>query len=146
GGSVAGASEFAREVRAARARKPVIAWANHLLASAAYWGLAGATEIVATPSALVGSIGVYTLHDDISEAPAKLGIKRQVFSAGKYKAEGVDGGPLSAEARAHIQQLVSTAYGRFVTDVASGRGISATAVRDGYGQGRLLDAAAAQAA
>lgn len=143
GGSVAGASEFSREVVAARMKKPVIAIANHTMASAAYWAMAGAAEIVATPSAMVGAIGVYTIHDDYSDALAKLGVKRSVISAGKYKAEGADGGPLSPEARAHIQQLVSTFYGRFVADVARGRGVSATAVRDGYGQGRLLDSQSA---
>src|SRR5215831_3181215 len=95
GGNVAGTSEFAREVLRARAIKPVIAHANHLMASAAYWAMAGATEIVASPSALVGSIGVYTMHNDISAMLDALGIKREVFAAGKYKAEGVDGGPLS---------------------------------------------------
>src|SRR5262245_22245027 len=64
GGNVAGATEFSKEVRDAAAKKRVVAVANHLMASAAYWALAGATEIVATPSSLVGSIGVYTIHDD----------------------------------------------------------------------------------
>jgi ClpP class serine protease len=44
GGNVAGASEFAREVLRARATKPIIVQAHHLLASAAYWPMAGATE------------------------------------------------------------------------------------------------------
>jgi signal peptide peptidase SppA len=146
GGNVAGASEFAREVLRARTIKPVIAHANHLMASAAYWGMAGATEIVASPSALVGSIGVYTLHEDISAMLGELGVKREVFSAGKYKAEGVDGGPLSDDAKAHVQSLVDGAYGRFVGDVAKGRGIKAADVRNGYGEGRTLSADAALAA
>lgn len=146
GGNVAGASEFAREVLRARTIKPVIAQAQHLLASAAYWGMAGATEIVASPSALVGSIGVYTLHDDISALLGELGIKREVFSAGKYKAEGADGGPLSDDAKAHVQSLVDGAYGRFVGDVAKGRGIKPADVRSGYGEGRTLGADQALAA
>src|SRR5262249_7858847 len=61
GGNVAGAEEFAREVLKARTQVPVIAQSNHLMASAAYWVGSCATEIVASPSSLVGSIGVYTL-------------------------------------------------------------------------------------
>jgi len=143
GGNAAGASEFAREVLRARTQKRIIAQSNHLLASAAYWPMAAATEIVASPSSLVGSIGVYTLHDDISEGLAKLGIKRQVFAAGKYKGEGADGGPLSDDAKAHIQDLIDGAYNRFVGDVAKGRGVKPSDVRNGFGQGRALSAEAA---
>jgi signal peptide peptidase SppA len=146
GGNVAGATEFAAVVREAAAKKPVIAVAHHLMASVAYWAMAGATEIVATPSSMVGSIGVYTIHNDVSEALAKLGIKRNVFSAGRYKAEGADGGPLAPEAQAHVKALVDSAYGRFVADVARGRHVLGQAVRTGFGEGRVLDAEAAKAA
>ena len=138
GGNVAGATEFAREVLKARVTKPIIAQAQHLMASAAYWVCACATEIVASPSAMVGSIGVYAMYDDISEALAKLGIKRELIVAGKYKAEGVDGGPLSDDARAHIKALVDDTYIRFIGDVSKGRGITAAAVRGGYGEGRCV--------
>ncbi len=139
GGNVAGASEFAREVLRARTVKPVVAVANHLMASAAYWGMSGATEIVASPSALVGSVGVYTIHDDISAALDALGVKREVFSAGKFKAEGVDGGALSADAKLHVQGLVDGAYGRMVGDIAKGRGVKPADVRSGYGEGRTVN-------
>lgn len=146
GGNVAGASEFAREVLRARVQKPIVAQAQHLMASAAYWPMAAATEIVASPSSLVGAIGVYTLYDDISAALESLGIKREVFVAGKYKAEGVGGTGLTAEARVHIQELIDGAYNRFVGDVAKGRGVTPAAVRSGYGEGRALDAEAAKVA
>lgn len=143
GGNVAGATEFAREVLKARTKKPIIAQINYLGASAAYWAIAGATEIVASQSAMVGSIGVYTLHDDISEALAKAGIKREVISAGKYKAEGADGGALSDGAKEHIKALIDQVYARMTTDIANGRGVKATAVRSGFGEGRTVSAEAA---
>jgi signal peptide peptidase SppA len=143
GGNVAGASEFAREVLRARTIKRIVAQSNHLMASAAYWPMAAATEIVASPSSLVGAIGVYTLHDDISAALEQRGIKREVLSAGKYKAEGADGGPLTEEGRAHIQSLIDGTYGRFVGDVAKGRGVKPSEVRNGFGQGRTLSVEAA---
>lgn len=140
GGNVAGASEFAAEVRTARATKPIIAQVNHLMASASYWPLANATKIVATRSSMVGAIGVYHLHNDISESLAKMGIKRTVISAGKFKAEGADGGPLSKEALDHIKALAEGAYSRFVDDVAKGRGVKVSDVRNGFGEGRAVDA------
>jgi len=146
GGSVAGASEFAREVLKARTVKPVIAQAQYLMASAAYWPMACATEIVASPSAMVGAIGVYTIHDDITEALGKLGVKREVIGAGKYKTENVGGGPLSDEARAHVIGLVEANYTRQVVDISKGRGCSAADVRNGYAEGRCVDVEAALAA
>jgi signal peptide peptidase SppA len=143
GGNVAGASEFARALREAAVKKPVIAVANHLMASAAYWAMSGATEIVASPSAMIGSIGVLSIHDDLTAALEKLGIKRTIISAGRFKAEAHGGGPLSAEAQAHLQQLISTAYGRMAADIARGRGVPVQTVRSGYGEGRLLDSEAA---
>jgi signal peptide peptidase SppA len=140
GGNVAGATVFHQQVAAANKQKPVIGQVQYTGASAAYWALAACEEIVAAPESLVGSIGVFALHDAIGEALARRGIKREVMSAGKYKAEGVDGGALSPEARAHVQGLIDGAYGRFVGDVARGRGVTPAAVRDGFGEGRVVDA------
>jgi hypothetical protein len=57
GGQVAGVSEFAEQLRAAAAIKPVIAYVSDLGASAAYWIASAASEIVAreTPPFLVPS-------------------------------------------------------------------------------------------
>lgn len=140
GGNVAGATEFARAVMKARVRKPIIAQANFLMASAAYWPMACATEIVASPSALVGSVGVMAMHEDISAALEKLGVRRQVITAGKFKGEGADGGPLTDEALAHITGMVNTAYTTFLGDVAKGRGVTVAQVRAGYGEGRCIGA------
>jgi signal peptide peptidase SppA len=143
GGSAAGAAEFAAELRAIRARKPIIAQANHQMASAAYWVMANATKIHASPSALVGSVGVYTIHNDLSEALAKLGIKREYLSAGKYKIDGNETAPLSESAREHITALLGHTYDHFVGDVAKGRGVTVGAVRNGFGEGRVVTAEAA---
>jgi signal peptide peptidase SppA len=140
GGSVAGATEFAREVLRARTFKPIIAQAHYEMASAAYWIGACATEIVAAPSALVGSIGVYTIHEDLSKALEQDGIRVTFISAGKYKVDGNDTEPLSESARARMKALVDTNYARFVGDVAKGRGVSEASVRGGYGEGACVDA------
>lgn len=138
GGNVAGATEFAREVLKARTQVPIIAQAQHLMASAAYWLSACATDIVASPSSLVGGVGVYTIHDDMSAALERLGIKRDVIAAGEYKGEGVDKGPLSEDARAHRQRLVDSVHTRMLADIAAGRGVTADTVRTTYGRGRVF--------
>jgi signal peptide peptidase SppA len=145
GGNVAGATEFAREVLKARTQKPIIAQAQFLMASAAYWVSACATEVVAAPSAKVGVPEVYALYDDISEALKLEGIKREVIFAGKFKPDGVDDGPLSDEARAHIKALCESFYSYEVADIAKGRGVKESEIRNGFGEGRILTAADALA-
>lgn len=146
GGTVSGLPELAAEARALRGKKHVVALANSLTASAAYWLASQADEIVATPEALVGSIGVFTTHDDYSAMLERIGISTTYISAGKYKTEANPDQPLSDEARAHLQSIVDDAYGLFVGDVAAGRGVTPAVVRSDYGQGRVLTAKDAVAA
>lgn len=152
GGAVEGIAELAAEIRAARGTKPIVAVAHHMASSAAYWLAASADEIVASPSAIVGSIGVFTAHDDVSEAQAKLGVKRTVISAGKHKAEGALGQPLPEEAREHVQAQVNEIYAMMTSDIAKGRSyggrtVGVDVVRgETYGEGRVLLAKAALAA
>jgi signal peptide peptidase SppA len=140
GGSVEGVEEFADEIRAARGVKPMTAVADYLMASAAYWIGSQADEIVASPSSMVGSIGVYAIHTDASGAYEMLGVRPTLIKAGKYKAEGIDFEPLSDEARGHFQESVDDSYDAFVSAVAKGRGVTPAAVRSGYGEGRALTA------
>lgn len=144
GGNVVGVQEFADEVFAARSVKKIYAVANNQMASAAYWIASQANEIIGTPSADVGSIGVFTMHFDKSAAMEAAGVKATIIKAGKYKAEGNETEPLSQEAKDYTQGRVDEVYGMFVSTVARARGITATAVKNGYGQGRSLFAKAAK--
>lgn len=146
GGSVEGIPELAAEIRRARAQKPITAVANALAASAAYWIAAQATELVVTPSAQVGSIGVYSLHEDHTAALERQGVKISMLRAPAFKAEGAPFEPLSDDARASLQAKVDAFYGMFVADVAKGRGVPAATVRADFGQGRTVLAKDAVAA
>lgn len=144
GGAMSGVTELANEIFAARDKKRIVAVANTLAASGAYWLAAAAHEIVATPSALVGSIGVFTVHSDRSAQLEQDGVKVTVISAGKYKAEAIDAKPLTDDARAGIQAIVDDGYAMFVRDLAKFREVSASTIRNGYGEGRVLGAKAAK--
>jgi signal peptide peptidase SppA len=145
GGSVYGVDELADTIYGARGQKPVIGIANSLCASAAYYIGSACSELYCTPSGEVGSIGVYTAHQDISKMLAEDGINVELISAGKYKTEGNPYGPLTDEARAAIQQSVNGYYNMFTKAVARGRGVPVAQVRDGMGQGRCLSASDALA-
>ncbi|NUN51827.1 MAG: S49 family peptidase [Planctomycetaceae bacterium] len=138
GGTVPGVMEFADEVLRAREQKRIVAVANPRAASAAYWIAAAASELVVMPSGDVGSIGVYTVHEDISRALEEAGVKVSVMRAGKFKAEGLPYEPLTDEGRAAVQERLDVHYDRFVKAVAKGRGATAAAVKAGFGQGRMV--------
>lgn len=143
GGAVSGTDELSSMIFAARGVKPIIAHVNANAASAAYWALSAADEIVVTPSGAVGSIGVFGVHDDVSGALEKVGVKKTLISAGKFKTAGNPFQPLDDDTRARIQARVDASYERFVGAVARNRRVSVARVREGFGQGEMVDAEAA---
>ena len=146
GGSVFGVAELADALFQARGQKPIVAVANSLMASAAYWIASQADEIVATPGGQAGSIGVIAMHEDWSKAEEQEGVGVTLVTAGKHKGEMHPHAPLSDEDRAALQAGVDSYYAMFVKAVARGRGVQAAAVRSGYGEGRVLGAVEAKAA
>ncbi|NMV36784.1 S49 family peptidase [Ralstonia insidiosa] len=138
GGSVYGVQELAAEI--SNAKKPVIAIANSLAASAAYWLGCAASEFYVTPGGEVGSIGVWQAHQDWSKALADAGVNTTLISAGKYKVEGNPYQPLDADAQQFMQSRVDDYYATFTKAVAKGRKVGIDQVRSGMGQGRVLGA------
>lgn len=145
GGQVAGVPELAEKVFKARGTKPIIAVANSMMASAAYYIASAADEVVATPSALVGSIGVVMLHFDESEAMKSLGVTPTLISAGKHKTSGNPYEPLTDETRELLQEMVDESYDQFVASVAKHRATTKRDVKARYGEGFVLTAAPAKA-
>jgi signal peptide peptidase SppA len=138
GGSVYGVQELAAEI--AGARKPVVAVANSLAASAAYWIGSAASEFHITPGGEVGSIGVWSAHQDISQALAEAGVKVTLISAGEFKVEGNPYEPLTADALAFMQSRIDDYYAAFTKGVAKGRKVGIDAVRSDMGKGRCFGA------
>jgi capsid assembly protease len=122
---------------------PITAIANPMCCSAAYYLASQADDFVATPSAMVGSIGVFARHVDFSGQLEQDGVKVTLVSAGDNKTNGNPYEPLSDTARAEIQDSVDGFYEDFVNAVAQGRGMSPQDVLDHFGQGRTFSAAAA---
>jgi len=140
GGQVDGIEELSQKIFEARGQKPIVAVADHTMASGAYWIGTAADEVVASPSSEMGSIGVFAAHVDMSQALEKEGVKVSLISRGKYKIEGNPYEPLSEEARTAIDARVGDYYESFVNSVARNRGVKVAAVRNGFGEGRVVGA------
>ena len=138
GGTVQGMEELSSKIAAARGSKPIVAHVNGIAASAAYWVTSGADEVVLSPTAMVGSIGAQTAHDDVSAAMEKAGITRTLITSAPFKNEAASHQPLSDDARAHLQAQVNAFGAMFESRIASNRGIDPAIVRANYGQGRMV--------
>lgn len=139
GGTVAGTNVAAAAVREAAQQKRVIAVADGMMASGAYWIGSQATEVVVDPLAEVGSVGVIATHYDLSGKAEKDGVKVSYFRSSPHKALGQPYEPLSEAAGEEIQQRVMAAHREFVSSItAARRGVSSDAL-----SGRLFTGGAA---
>lgn len=138
GGSVYGIPEAAARIRAVAAEKKVIALANPVAASGAYWLAAMAREVYVIPSGQVGSVGVLMAHEDWTKAQEMAGVKTTLIGSSEYKTEGYPTVPLTESAVQDIQAKVAEYYAMFVRDLAKGRGVSESDVRSNFGKGRML--------
>lgn len=115
--------------KAKRAGRPIVAQVSGMACSAAYWIASACDEITVTPSGSVGSIGVYSVHEDISAALEAQGIKRTMIFEGPRKVEMNPFGPLDPAAKAALQAEIRDVYDMFTADVAAGRGVPVSVVR-----------------
>lgn len=143
GGCIDMASEFADEIFAARGKKPIIAVADTMIASCAYWLASQADTIYATQSAQLGAIGVFVQHEDLSEMLKKAGITITLIAHGENKVDGSPYEPLSDTARADLKANVDEIGGWFDAAVARGRGVDVPTVLKTFGQGKVFRGAKA---
>lgn len=130
GGTVQGLQELADTIREARDIKPIDARIPDLGASAAYWIAAQAGQVIAGPSAMVGSIGVFTRISDFSAMFEREGIKVHVISSHELKGAGVIGSPVTEAQIKDQQRLIDEIADQFVKAVSLGRRMPETRVRD----------------
>ena len=129
GGTVAGTQELGDEVSAANKRKPVTAFISDLGASAAFWVASQAGQIFANKTALVGSIGTFSVIHDFSAVAEREGVKVLVFKAGDFKGAGVPGTEITEEQQAEFQRIVDVLNAEFLKAVSKGRKMNIESVR-----------------
>ena len=130
GGEAAGCFELASEIMESRSVKPSLALVDTLCASAAYALGSAASKMAVVRSAVVGSIGVLTMHADVSTLLDNLGIKISLIHSGKHKVDGNPLEPLPDEVRKDIQANIDELRAEFVSTVAKQRGLEEKAVFD----------------
>lgn len=97
-----------------KTHKPVIACAQEVMASGAFYVASGCDEVYASPTSIVGSIGVIINTFTVEGTLAKLGIKNEVIKSGPLKDMGSPFKALGDPERAVMQGMIDEYYGRFV--------------------------------
>lgn len=130
GGMVHGIQDATSEIERVKKNKRVVAYAHDLAASGAYWLASAADEIVLSPTADVGSIGVYCVVDDTSQQMKDRKVVRHVVRAGRYKGVGMQGTPVGSEDLAMMQAEVDALATEFVGTVSRNRGMSVSKTKE----------------
>jgi capsid assembly protease len=136
GGEVGGTSDLAAMIRAAS--KPVWAHIDGTGASAAYWIASSAARVVASPTSLLGSLGVqvgYTAKEP------RAGEKSYRFVSSQSPFKNAD--PGTDAGAAQVQTMVDDLAQVFIDTVAANRNVSAETVLAKFGQGGVMVASKA---
>jgi protease-4 len=129
GGTITASDDLHRRIQELRegnpkkdiSAKPVIVSMGALAASGGYYIAMPSRYVLAEPTTITGSIGVYASFPNISEFANEHGISMDVVKAGAVKDSGSMFKKMTPQERQLWQDMVDSAYDRFLTIVARGR-------------------------
>lgn len=125
GGSAYGSEQIWREISLLDAEKPVVVSMGDYAASGGYYISCAASKIVAEPTTLTGSIGIFGLVPDVSRLlNEKLGLRFDGVKTNRFSDFGSISRPLDSEEGNLIQGMVNNGYELFTRRCAEGRGMS----------------------
>ncbi len=137
GGSKFASEVIANEILALRAAgKPVVASMSSVAASGGYWISAVADRIVANPSTITGSIGIYGMIPTFQRTLATVGVATDGVGTTPFSGQFRPDRALSDQAKRLVQLIIEDGYEDFVSKVAAQRGMERDAV-DRIGQGQV---------
>lgn len=144
GGSALASEVIWREVELAGQAKPFVVSMGDVAASGGYYIASPATTILASPTTITGSIGVFGLFFNLQKTlDKKLGINVDVVKTNAHSDFFSVFRPMTAEEKAVGQRFVEQTYQTFIGHVSQGRGIPVEKV-DEIGQGRVWSGANAK--
>jgi len=113
-----------------KAGKPVVVWISGLAASGGLYVSAPADWIIASPTALVGSIGVIMQHLLVKELCEKIGVKVKPIKSTHMKDIGSPFRDMTKEEEQYFKRLIDNFHDHFVNIIVEGRGLDETKVRE----------------
>lgn len=136
GGNALASELIWREIENTKKVKPVVVSMGDLAASGGYYIACNADKIIAEPSTITGSIGVYGVLPNMHELANNLGINAEQVTTNANGTTYSLFEPMSEDQRGFITEGVEDVYDMFLKRVADGRGMT-TAEVDSVAQGRV---------
>jgi protease-4 len=130
GGAALASDLICREVRRLRESKPVVALMGGQATSGGYYVAALANRIVARPTTLTGSIGIWGGKFTLAGLYEKLGVGREAVQRGAMAGLYSELAPFNEEERARVRQDMGESYARFKAVVAEGREMTGERVEE----------------
>ncbi len=137
GGSAYASEQIWHAMTSLKAKKPVVVSMGGYAASGGYYISCPANYIIAEPTTITGSIGIFGMFPDFSGLlTEKMGIKFDEVKTNKHAAFGTMSRPFNAEEMALLEQYIDRGYQLFRKRVADGRKQSVEAIEE-IAQGRV---------
>lgn len=136
GGSAYISEQIWKDVMELKAVKPIVVSMGDYAASGGYYISCAANKIIAEPTTLTGSIGVFGLIRNLTGTFEKVGVTTDVVKTNNYADLGDMSRPMRDDEKALIQRSVEQTYDLFLTRCADGRGMTKAKI-DSIGQGRV---------
>lgn len=136
GGSAYGSEQIWYAVSELKKEKPVIVSMGDYAASGGYYISCNADTIVAEPTTLTGSIGIFGMFPNVKGLTDKIGLKFDVVKTNQYADFGALGRPMNDGEKSLMQMYVNQGYDLFLTRCSDGRDISKEDL-DKIAQGRV---------
>jgi len=130
GGSSLASDLIWRQMRRLRERKPLVVLMGQQAASGGYYVSAPANHIVARPTTITGSIGVFGGKFVVGELYDRLGVRHQVLQRGAMADLYSEFRPFSEKERGQVRETLGATYDCFKQVVAEGRGMSEEEVEE----------------
>ena len=143
GGSAFASEQIWYAVKELKTKKPVIVSMGDYAASGGYYISCGADTIVAEPTTLTGSIGIFGMVPNVKELTDKIGLSYDVVKTNKYADFGNIMRPFSEGEKALLQMMVAEGYDTFITRCAEGRHMTKEAIEK-IAEGRVWTGEAAK--
>ena len=124
GGSAFASEQIWHAVKELKAKKPVIVSMGDYAASGGYYISCAADSIIAEPTTLTGSIGIFGMIPNVKGLTEKIGLTYDVVKTNQFSDFGNLMRPVNSDERALLQMMIGQGYDLFVSRCAEGRHMS----------------------
>lgn len=136
GGSAYASEQIWKSVSDLKEKKPIVVSMGDVAASGGYYIAANASKIIAQPSTLTGSIGIFGMFPNVEGLTKKIGFTFDGVKTNKFSDFGDVTRPMNEEEKAILQEYINRGYDLFLTRCSEGRGIPKDSI-DKIAQGRV---------